>query len=501
MAHLNSGHYTPSANGDKATLKVAVAGGGPVGLLLALLLRTLLGDRVRVAVYDRRWTRTGERIWWRGLAEGNNRRRQVVTLQSNVWSLLPEFVRRRLFIESQILEVWPYGPDSPTSKGRPRNLRIRWIEDCLLSLAQECGGIELLPESFQVPVNWGDLDVLAICDGAQSQTRAQLSEQFGSPSRDFYSLGGRPLDEVVLGLEVQSDLPDEWTVALTVCQNRFLFNPKKGRGFINMRLTPQEVAEVLGVTAHGLADCIQRHPCVLQRGEGGFVCNTHKAVFKPSVDGLSFLWPRIQDGLRFFGVSQDNLHSITAFRLGMEHNSRLTAQLSPRTFGALLGDAACSLHFWPGRGLNTGLKSAVSLARCLHSRWRGRPLRVADLSRHEGLMHQLQYREKSRAWTIMAMPDEQGSSRVIAERIQDGLQGPFDRRHLQKVLLERMRAVAARLEGRMDSLPSDDWMLQRLVGLSGPTLKSLVESLPWITAEVGGEEVSVDDVFPPELED
>jgi hypothetical protein len=215
---------------------------------------------------------------------------------------------------------------------------------------------------------------------------------------------------------------------------------------------------------------------------------------------MSFLWPRIQDGLRFFGVSQDNLHSITAFRLGMEHNSRLTAQLGPRTFGALLGDAACSLHFWPGRGLNTGIKSAVSLARCLHSRWDGRPLRAADFSRHEGLMHQLQYREKSRAWTIMTMPDEQGRPRGIAERIQDGLRGPFDRRQLQAVLMERMRAVAARLEGRMGSLPSEQWMEQRLVGLSDPTLSALVETLPWITAEVGGEEVSVDDVFPPELE-
>src|SRR5262249_8507372 len=154
---------------------------------------------------------------------------------------------------------------------------------------------------------------------------------------------------------------------------------------------------------------------------------------------LSFLWPRIQDGLRFFGVAPQNLLSITAFRLGMEHHSRFTAQLSPRTFGVLLGDAACSIHFWPGRGLNTGLKSAVSLARCLKTCWRGKRLRPSDLFRHEGLMHQLQFREKNRAWTAMAMPDEQGAPRPIADRIQAGLQGPFDRRHLKAVLGERMR--------------------------------------------------------------
>ena len=116
---------------------------------------------------------------------------------------------------------------------------------------------------------------------------------------------------------------------------------------------------------------IQRHPCVIQREHTGFLCPTHQALFRPSIDPLSSLWPRIQDGLRLFGVAPQKLLSITAFRLGMEHHSQFTAQLSPKSFGALLGDAACSIHFWPGRGLNTGLKLAVSLARCLASRWRG----------------------------------------------------------------------------------------------------------------------------------
>ena len=40
-------------------------------------------------------------------------------------------------------------------------------------------------------------------------------------------------------------------------------------------------------------------------------------------------------------------------------------------------------------------------------------------------MHQLQFREKSRAWTIMAMPDAQGVPRVIADRIQAGCRDRF----------------------------------------------------------------------------
>jgi 2-polyprenyl-6-methoxyphenol hydroxylase-like FAD-dependent oxidoreductase len=477
-------------------LRVEVAGGGPVGLAFAILLRELMADAVHVRVFDRRWLRKASRVVWRGHKEGNNRRRQVVTLQSNVWSMLPQRVQERLFASGQLLEVWPFGPDSPTITGRPRNLRIRWIEDCFLAMAQDVYGIELIPEAYSLPEQWDNVDMLAICDGAQSQTRALLRQQFGAPSREFYSINGQPLDELVLGLEVQSDLPDEWTVPLTVGQNRFLFNPRHGRGFINMRLTPQEAAEVVGVTPNGLAECIQRHPCVMQRGQSGFVCPTHQALFKPCVDPLSFLWPRIQDGLRFFGVAPQNLLSITAFRLGMEHHSRLTAQLSPKTFGALLGDAACSIHFWPGRGLNTGLKSAVSLARCLKARWRGSLLRPSDLFRHEGLMHQLQFREKSRAWTIMAMPDGQGIAHPISERIRAGLQGPYQRRQLQEALCARMQGIASRLQGRMGTLPPPEWYRVRLIGLDDATLKVLVETGPWITFEVGGDEVSVDEVLP-----
>lgn len=477
------------AAGIRAPLRVAVAGGGPVGLLFAILLWILMGNDVRIDIYDRRWCRRRDRIAWRGQKEGNNRRGQVVTLQSNVWTALPTTVQERLFVAPQVLEVWPFGPDSPVAKGRPRNLRIRWIEDCLLAFAQGCQGITLKPEPFAPPAQWSGLDVLAICDGAQSQTRNSLRRFFGTPSRELYSIEGTPLDEVVLGLEVQSDLPDEWTVPLTVCQNRFLFNPRRGRGFINMRLTAQEAAEVIGITERGPTECIQRHPCVMHRGKHGFVCATHQATFKPSIDPLSFLWPRIQDALRLYGVAPHNLLSVTVFRLGMEHNSRFTAQLAPGTFAALLGDSANSIHFWPGRGLNTGLKSAISLANCLKSRWQGTRLRASDLFRHEGVMHQLQFREKSRAWTIMAMPDEQGNPLPIAKRIEAGLQRPFQRRQLQAVLCERMQAVARRLEGRMGPLPDADWFMQRLIGLEDSTLKVLVETGPWITWEVGGEEV------------
>ena len=48
----------------------------------------------------------------------------------------------------------------------------------------------------------------------------------------------------------------------------------------------------------------------------------------------------------------------------------------------------------------------------------------------------------------------------------------------------------------MGSLPPIEWYRQRLIGLDDATLKVLVETGPWITFEVGGDEVSVDEVFP-----
>lgn len=96
----------------------------------------------------------------------------------------------------------------------------------------------------------------------------------------------------------------------------------------------------------------------------------------------------------------------------------------------------------------------------------------------------------------MEMPEADGTPRGIAQRIEAGLSGPFDRAKYQSILLDRMFAVVDRLDGRMGSLPNREWLLQRLIGLDDSTLKVLVETQPWITAAVGGEEISVDSVFP-----
>lgn len=471
-------------------MRIDVAGGGPVGLSFACTVKAMLGNRVSVRVYDRRWMRRDNRIVWKGPAEGNSRREQVVTLQSNVWAALPELVQQRLFSDGKFSEMWPLGPDSPAERGRPRNIKIRWIEDCLLDMAQDAYGIELVPQAYVTPDSWNGVHVLAIADGARSATRDSLRSHFGTPCRELYSVDGSPLDERVLGIRVVAKVPDEYTVPLTVCQNRFLFN-SLGGGFINMRLTKQEASEIVALGENGPVDCIGSFGCTMRPAGTKFACDRHNSVFKPSVDKLSFLWPRILDGLRFFGVGAADVVGITSFTLGMQQMSKFTAQIAPRTFGFLLGDAANSLHFWPGRGLNTGLKSALSLAANLLERWQGKPFRAADFAAHEGIMQQLQYREKSRAWTTMLMPDENGVPRGIEDRIRDGLQGPYDRDALVTKLYDRLKSIKSRLAGRMGPLPSDEWYLMRINALDAKTLKVMVESGAWITQEIGGDEVVI----------
>ncbi|WP_236242617.1 FHA domain-containing protein [Streptomyces sp. CC228A] len=118
---------TPSratvAAGD--VLKVTVSGGGPVGLGFALLLEHLMGHRVDITVYDGRWMRDGAEVVWKSEAQGNVRRRQVVTVQSRQYLNLPEQVQERLFRGDAYSEMWPVGPDSIRGF-QPRNMRIAY---------------------------------------------------------------------------------------------------------------------------------------------------------------------------------------------------------------------------------------------------------------------------------------------------------------------------------------------------------------------------------------
>jgi hypothetical protein len=404
--------------------------------------------------------------------------------------------------------MWPAGPDSIEDLG-PRNIRISYVEDQLLALANEKSDhIHLIPEVFDPAVAQEDVaarHVLAICEGSRSRTLEHFADRFGVGDPLMYALDGKHVQDMVLGLRVKSDLPDPMSVLLTVAQNRFLLNSLRGDGFLNMRLTDQETQEAVGIDPHQriFTPCIQSEPCVLElRGDREFYCAGHHAVFLPALLKGSPLWQRVQEGLQLFGVPPENLTAVTGFRLDMVQRARFTAPLFPRTavnpgtFGFLLGDAANAIHFWPGRGLNSGLASAISLSRCLASTWREAGLRDADFLRHEAVMAMLQYRHKSRAWRQMVTTDAVGNVRAIKDQIALGIaegdQGTYDRDADLEAMMQRLQQIRRRLESRLGGLPDDATLQSHLSQVPGPTLHTLLVSEPWDTGGVGGEEVDVE---------
>ncbi|WP_435882529.1 FHA domain-containing protein [Streptomyces umbrinus] len=496
------------ASADPGLLRVTITGGGPVGLAFALTLENMLRGRVAIKIYEGRWIKNGSSVVWKDETHGNTRRQQVVTIQSRQYLALPEEMQSALFDSGDFAEMWPVGPDSV--EGRPpRNIRIAYIEDRLLELANKSTAIRLVPQRFDPSEHQGRLSqehVLVVCEGGRSRTREHYSDFFGAADASIYSLEGDHLQDVVLGLRVKSPLPDPMSVLLTVSQNRFLLNSLRGEGFLNMRLTREEAKNVVGLdpVRHVFEECIAARPCVMSREEDNeFRCPSHGTLFLPALLRSSPLWKRIREGLKLYGMTEDDLTAVTSFRLDMVQRPRFTAQLtrpsptSPGTYGFLLGDAANAIHFWPGRGLNSGLASATSLARSLSRAWQGKPLRDADFIRHEAAMSMLQYRHKSRAWNAMVTTDEQGATHAIKDIIARSMESaPADGSESQQThldaLLERMSAIRARLAPRLPGMPSDEELRSHLSALDPATLRTLQEGGAWDTLIVGGEEADID---------
>lgn len=509
-----------------AKLKVTVAGGGPVGLIFALLLKELIpSDSLSIKIYDGRWCENTENssISWQSIIEGNARRQQVVTLQSKQYLQLPQTIQERIFTEGSYSEMWPV-PSGFMKGYRPRNVRIAHIENVLLDIANQTKCIELIPTRFDAENNdIKDQHLLVICEGSSSRTREKFINKFGKPDTSIYSLdGSNSLADAVLGLQVKSNLSDPEAVILTIAQNRFLLNSLNGKGFLNMRLTEKETESVKGITydennsKFEIQGCIQSQPCLMELSEGKYKCKTHGSIFLPAVVGedQNPLWGRILKALKLFNIQEENLEAITLFKLEMSQTPRFTTQLypptenTPGTFGCLLGDAANAIHFWPGRGLNSGIDSAVSLARCLHSKWHNVregeiKFRDADFLRHEGIMAMLQYRQKSRDWHSMVVTEPDGGVRAIKDKIQDAinysenLQANNDNidANIQE-LISRLTNIKNRLQGRIiGTLPDDDALKQLLANIDDETLRILVTSNQWNTNDMAGEEVNVDLLF------
>lgn len=450
-------------------IRVVISGGGPVGLLLAIMLNETLGNKVEVAIYDKRWKKNGNKVYWKTKKDGNTRRTQVITLQSKLLKLLPSHLLEHLLPNNGFSEVWPYSQDSPIELGRPKNIRIIDIENRLLNYVQN-SNVQLIPEKFQPEkVQSLNCDILAICEGVHSQTRQYYKSEFGLADPFPYSINGEHLEDVILSIQVKSGLSTSEAVLLTLIQRRFLLNmTNDGYGHLNVRLTKGEAQEF----------------------------KRSNSIFSTT------FWPKIQDGLKLFSIQPDDVMEINCFNISMKHESRFSTIInyessSNATHTFLLGDAANGIHFWPGRGLNQGFVSVMSLVKSLQERLlKGNVLRAADYSKHEAVMHMLQHRHKSRAWEAMIRRVGNKSFSISQLIDVDDELLETNRNQLLNELFSQFVAISSRLNSRLPNMPNWDMIKERLELISNETLKALVVSGPWETFWSGGPEIDLNIFYP-----
>jgi len=154
----------------------------------------------------------------------------------------------------------------------------------------------------------------------------------------------------------------------------------------------------------------------------------------------------------------------------------------------LIGDAAMRVHFWPGRGLNSGIKAAVALSRRLywahtHPRNKTGVIRGNDLPLFVGFMHALVAREQaSRSEKMLQEIPSMETVLGLATAKQKDETKP------KKIFLAKLHQGRER-QGYDEKL---DAILKKRCGkkLKTSTIRILNISQPWPLAEMSGEEVN-----------
>lgn len=475
-----------------ARLKVAIIGGGPTALASAISLAEKGSGSVEVHMYEQRWvtktTAEGQRIV--DYPPTARRRDQVVTLQESVTTLLSERTRQALF-EGRPERVWPGSA----------NIQIRKVEDRLLSRVQDsefhgvvhlhCHGMKR-EDLSQV----GDFHVLLGADGAASWVRKSYFHGYEHERGRSYALG--------LAFDRPAGLP--WSqplnVFLTLGQTRYLLNASDydGRGYLNMQLTEEEWDKMVAIDGQPITF---GRPGCLRKPDGsipdGFV---EEQVFKPSEDRGSPLWRSIEDGLKLFGFKESEVVNVVRIPivvqavkegvqvLPLEDSKALTR---PHALVAVAGDAAMTVHFWPGRGLNSGIKSGIALGdEIVHALNRGEFVGLAPsaMKEYNDFILKLQGREHDKR--SIPILNQSGSPEMLGWLLSKANDVPD---HVAiEWLVGAMTQIADRLERR------DDWAFEPVANIEpqlrivlrqmhSETLREMAVSFPWPTREMGGAEV------------
>ena len=477
-------------------LVVIVSGGGPVGLTFSLHLTMMMGENVKIIIYEGRWF-VDERgkLRWQGEEQGKIRREQVVTLQDHVINQMPEYIQKGLFkkIDEQ---VWP------TS----RNIPIREVEDRLFDLIQpfvQTSQIELVPENLHEQCEYlinGNFDVLVGADGSNSFVRRYCNIQMISEGVE-YACGVAYNIPAIVSPE-EEPLHQSLNCILTISQSRYLVNSSESRrGYLNIRLIKDEYTE--------LQEYLQEFQA---KNESLDLTDVNKCPQH------SPIWTIIRQGLEFFKIPSKYVFRVAPIEINVRHASIVVRELqiqipdssSPKgkknktALAFLAGDAAMNVHFWPGRGMNSGMKAAMALARCiLRSCTKNNsvdvrlPLRFLDFLDYEAFMARLRARE------------QQGRSlRVLINPVDKHIKAAYSYAHLNhcykrytKDLSDKLKDSRDRLQERPEwphqSRKIADEELQAATNrISASAIAQLSLTNPWPTREMSGVEVVVEDMFP-----
>ncbi|KAK3681318.1 hypothetical protein B0T22DRAFT_473186 [Podospora appendiculata] len=479
--------YTPGR------LRVCVIGGGPSGLASAISLAEKGKGGIEVHVWERRWVVGDDgKVGYPATAK---RRDQVVTLQDSVTGLLSKPSYQALFA-GRPERVWPGSA----------NIQIRKVEDRFLLRCQdeEFRGLIYLHaegvtrEDLLMGGKCGDFHVLLGTDGAASWVRKSYFQGYEKERGRSYALGLAFDRGAAGGLPWSQPL----NMFLTLGQTRYLLNASDhdGRGYLNMQLTEEEWDKM--VSADGQPVHFGRPGC-LKREDGSIPDGFDEGrVFAPSLKRDSATWRSIEDGLKLFGFKESEVINVVripivvqAVREGVQQlpleDSRFVKR--PHALVAVAGDAAMTVHFWPGRGLNSGIKAGIALGdEIMHALDGGRfvGLRLAAMKEYNDFIMKLQGREHDKR--SIPILNQSGSPEMLGWLLSKAQSVP-DNVALEW-LVGAMTQIADRLEKR------DDWhfpaeaniepqiriVLRQMHSL---TLREMAVSFPWPTREMAGAEV------------
>ncbi|KAK3995684.1 hypothetical protein QBC44DRAFT_233465 [Cladorrhinum sp. PSN332] len=473
-------------------LRVCIIGGGPTGLASAISLAEKGAGKVEVHVWERRWTVRPDGVV--DYPPTAKRRDQVVTLQDTVTNLLSPRSFQALFA-GRPERVWPGSA----------NIQIRKVEDRFLQHCQteEFRGLihlhaEGMTKDELAAGKAGDFHVLLGTDGAASWVRKGYFHGYEKERGRSYALG--------LAFDRGSKAGLPWSqplnMFLTLGQTRYLLNASDhdGRGYLNMQLTEEEWDKMVSIDGQpihfGRPGCFRRPDGSIPEGF------TESQVFAPSENRGSNLWKSIEDGLKLFGFKESEVINVVripivvqAVREGVQmlplEDSRSVRR--PHGLVAVAGDAAMTVHFWPGRGLNSGIKAGIALGdEICHALRGGRfaGLELSAMKEYNDFILKLQNREHDKR--SIPILNQSGTPETLGWLLSNAQSVPDE--VAVEWLVGAMTQIADRLEQRPDwhfpqeanIEPQIRIVLRQLHSL---TLREMAVSFPWPTREMAGAEV------------